>query len=336
MDLRKARLAVISNQPPEPKSDGTPTAIWDFAGARGYSTADLAGMLGVPLLPLQDMLSGGEGHSPELLAAAIVWRDDVLASERAEAVTAHIRTFADTPTTRLISEHLNLAKHGGLIITIAGSSGIGKTMTLKHYASIHSQCWYTQYAPDNSNIHAVLAEISDALGFEVGMYRNDRHRRYIVTHLTDVNGLLICDEAQNLTDQGLEEIRSIHDRTGVGIALCGHLDLRDKVARLPQLAGRVAAPLVIPAATPQDADVLFDSWAWMIAGRGFSCAVRPVARKASAGSPRCSEKLPSEPLFRRCLSSTFATLGGSWRASALLPKPRPSRGTFCHDYQSRA
>ncbi|KAK0348034.1 hypothetical protein LTR94_038830, partial [Friedmanniomyces endolithicus] len=46
--------------------------------------------------------------------------------------------------------------------------------------------------------------------------------RRICEKVRNANGLIILDEAQKLTEKAVEEARSWHDRTGVGLALVGN------------------------------------------------------------------------------------------------------------------
>jgi hypothetical protein len=55
-------------------------------------------------------------------------------------------------------------------------------------------------------------------------------------------------------------LKSLNDRVGVGVALVGHLDLAENIARLPDVAGRIAAPVRFVSATARDADALLDAW----------------------------------------------------------------------------
>ncbi len=50
-------------------------------------------------------------------------------------------------------------------------------------------------------------------------------------------GLFLIDEAQHLSERALEEIRAIHDDTGVGVALVGNREVLTRI----EGAGRTAA-----------------------------------------------------------------------------------------------
>ena len=170
------------------------------------------------------------------------------------------KVYVPTPTSMQIVATLEFAQEEGEIVSVSGMPGIGKTQSLRQFEGASSPVWYVEFSDDTSSVFATLTEIALALGFNEVPSKPDDVRRQIVRRVKGTKGIILCDEAQHLSTKGFEVIRTIHDRSGVGIALCGHLDLADKIARLPQLAGRITAPLRIGAARAEDADALFDAW----------------------------------------------------------------------------
>ncbi|MGC4409269.1 hypothetical protein D4A92_21475 [Rhizobium rosettiformans] len=170
------------------------------------------------------------------------------------------RVYVPTPTSQHILATLEFAKEDGEIVSISGMPGIGKTQSLKQLQQTSRNVWYCEFSDDTSSVFATLTEIAVALGINEVPSKPDDVRRQIVRRVQGSQGIILCDEAQHLNHKGFEVIRTIHDRSGVAIAFCGHLDLADKIARLPQLSGRITAPLRIGAARAEDADALFDAW----------------------------------------------------------------------------
>ncbi|WP_372426928.1 AAA family ATPase [Salinarimonas chemoclinalis] len=181
---------------------------------------------------------------------------------------ARVREFVATPSAEVILEKANFAHRSYEIVPIGGRPGVGKTRTLRYYAATTPRVWYVRFSPDTTSVFAVLSEIAEALGLGNLPSQPAPVRRAIVHRLAAGPSLLICDEAQNLTTKGFEEVRAIFDHLedgdGFGMVLAGHLDLLDKVASLPQLAGRAAAELRISEAKPADVDALLAGW-------GFEC-----------------------------------------------------------------
>jgi DNA transposition AAA+ family ATPase len=254
--------------------------VRDAIAARGLSQAEAARQADMSGGALSSFLAGRyKGDNEELARKLSAWLGSLSSGDGLTATFEAIKAYAETPTSMRIKDVLEFAKAMGLIASIAGTSGIGKTRTLKHFAETSTAVWYCEFSEDTTSVYATLAEVADAVGITKLPLRPDELRREIVARIKRTKGLLLCDEAQHLTPKGFEQIRTLHDRTGIGIVFAGHLDLSDKIARLPQLDGRVSAPLRIGAAKPADADALFASW-------GFDCKqsrdfLRPFARQAT-------------------------------------------------------
>jgi hypothetical protein len=236
-------------------------SIRETMTARGLSQAEVARMVDISGGALSAFLSGTyKGNNDEVARKLLAWHAGLAAGDSLSAIADRLKSFADTPGSRRIIGILNLAKLMGTVVAVAGRSGTGKTMACRRFAASTPAVWYCEFSKDTASVYAVLKEIAEAVGITEPPQRPDELRREIVKRIRRTQGLIICDEAHQLTPVGLEEIRTLYDRTGVGIAFCGHLDLRDKIARLPQLDGRVSAPLTIGAAKPDDVDALLTAW----------------------------------------------------------------------------
>jgi DNA transposition AAA+ family ATPase len=124
---------------------------------------------------------------------------------------------------------------------------------------------------------ATLLEIARGVGAYDQSQRPDELRQMIEQQLRWSNTLLICDEAHHLSRDGLRIVKSLNDRTGAGVVLVGHLDLAENIARLPDVAGRIAAPIRFVSATPKDADVLLDAWG--VDDKNARAFLRQLARR---------------------------------------------------------
>jgi DNA transposition AAA+ family ATPase len=93
--------------------------------------------------------------------------------------------------------------------------------------------------------------------------------------------LIILDEAQHMTSKAIEEARSWHDATGVGVALFGNIGVLNRIdgtgrdSAFAQLASRVAMRLVRQQPLTADADAL--AMAWQVYGDPEVMQIRKVA-----------------------------------------------------------
>lgn len=202
-----------------------------------------------------------KGDNAEMERKLTAWLNEAPVNPDLDAIISRIQAFTETPTSREILRVVRLAKSIGVIATVAATSGIGKSITLTNFRNLTPAVWYCQFSPDTKgSAYAVLLEVAKAVGIVEPALRPDALRRDIVARIEKRQGLLICDESQHLTNDGFETIRTLHDRAGTGILFAGHADLADRVAKLPQLDGRVSAPLRIAAAKAADVDALLVAW----------------------------------------------------------------------------
>ena len=76
----------------------------------------------------------------------------------------------------------------------------------------------------------------------------------------------MVDEAQHLSDQALDQLRSVHDACGIGIALIGNRDLYTRVnggesaSYLDALRDRIGKRIALAGVSPGDVDAILDAW----------------------------------------------------------------------------
>ncbi len=65
----------------------------------------------------------------------------------------------------------------------------------------------------------------------------DQRRNPLLTH--NLAEILIVDEAERLSNTGLDHLRDLFDRTGIGVVLVGMPVIEKRVSRYPQLYNRI-------------------------------------------------------------------------------------------------
>ena len=213
-------------------------------------------------------------------------------------------SWIETPTLRRVVAALAIAREMGDVVAIYGAQGVGKTSAALAYTSsvpcsapdpLPNACvWYVAAHPAIAGVVPLLKAVCDA----VAACPTDRAAGAAELHeaaarrVESRKGLLIVDEAQHLTAAALEQLRAIHDASGVGLALIGNRDLYARLVGgkgstdLDGLRARIGRRLNIDASTPEDAAALADAWGVT------SSAGRKLLRDicASAGGLRSAVK----------------------------------------------
>lgn len=236
-------------------------AVRQAMAERALPQGDVARQIDMSASALSSFLAGRyKGDNAEMSRKLSAWLAALPAGDGLAGIIARMRAYVATPTALAIRSQAEFAKMVGAVVTVATVPGIGKSITLKSFAEASPAVWYCEFSKDTASVYAVLTEVAEVVGIVEKPQRPDELRRDIVRRIERRQGLLICDEAQHLRPDGFEAIRTLYDRSGVGVLFAGHSDLADKIARLPQLDGRVSAPMRIARAKAADVDALLDAW----------------------------------------------------------------------------
>lgn len=171
--------------------------------------------------------------------------------------------FVVTPTSERIVAVLQYAQAAPDISVLVGGAGIGKTTTLTQYHQQTPNTWLATMTPATSGVTPMMREIC----IEMGLPEKNVAElpRLIERKARGTGGLIIVDEAQHLSRPALEQLRSIHDRAGIGIVLAGNPSVLgrlegDRKAEFAQLFSRIGMKLVLPKARMGDVAALLDAW----------------------------------------------------------------------------
>lgn len=145
-----------------------------------------------------------------------------------------------------------------------GPPGVGKTLSARQYAHwdyleplllVYGGPGEVQvpgemraartilYTPQVANTPRQIDQEVDTLRLSLSRLIQDRSRPGNRVEewfkLADQTELIIVDEADRLKVQGLEQMRDIYDRRGIGLILIGMHGIEKRLARYPQLYSRV-------------------------------------------------------------------------------------------------
>lgn len=157
--------------------------------------------------------------------------------------------FCETPTARRVLELVTYCRDYRDMGIVVGNPGVGKTTALRHYADTHEGAYFCTMQSSMASLSAALAHICNALG-EYAPTKAAEASQIICNRVRwlDEEAILIVDEAQELKDPVINELRSIHDATGLPIVFCGNRDFRSRfnntrAAAFAQFTSRVGIRL---------------------------------------------------------------------------------------------
>ncbi len=233
----------------------------------GASWAEIQKRMGVPQGTISQFGAGTYKGDNEKIAQTIFRYRQTIAAQAAIAIDApEPPVFFDTETSKQLTTMLTFAQRGRIVVAALGP-GLGKTKTATHYQACNTNVFRATMSPSTAGVNNMQIEVLEALGEKnpVGTPQKlSRRIREIVSNLR--GALIIIDEAQHLSEKALEEIRSWHDATGVGVALFGNagvlqrLEGGDRRGAFAQLFSRVSLKVVRALPLHLDVDALAHAW----------------------------------------------------------------------------
>lgn len=261
--------------------------VKDALQQSGLSQAAAAKEIGISPSALNQWLQGRyAGNNEEVEEKVGRWldardrRDDA-----ADAIVAIPRWFR-SPSSQKILDTLAYGQMAGDIVCIYGGPGVGKTVSLRQYRETNPATWIATMAPDSAPVVPALEEVAEAVGLREASGGARKIARAIRRKVDGTRGLLIIDEAQHLSVAALEELRSIHDATGIGLALVGNesvyarLTGGTRASHFAQLFSRIGSRLFI--SRPTIGDVRALATAWGVKGKAELDLLQQMASKPGA------------------------------------------------------
>ncbi|RHW17176.1 hypothetical protein D1610_11545 [Sphingomonas gilva] len=250
------------------------------------SWSEIGPKMGIPGGTLSPFALNSYNGDNERIARAVFSYRQLLTSQAELAIAMPDRpNYFETPTSRRVTTMLQVA-HRGRITVIATAPGLGKTEAVKNYQASVPQVWRATMKPSTGGIMTMQVKILASMGEPDAKGTPLALTTRIERLVRGTGGLLVIDEAQNLGEKALEEVRGWHDETGIGVALVGNedvllrLELGSKKDAFARLASRVANRFIARGPMEGDAAALADAWRVDAADqRGFlaDVAKRPGA-----------------------------------------------------------
>jgi len=256
------------NNPSDQPIDEVEQRVWlaEHKAITGLSWTDLSKRTGIATGTISQFGVGTyKGDNVGLARKIFQYRQHLISQAEIEIEAPKIPGYFDTPTSRQIMTALRLAQRGRIVVVATGP-GTGKTVTTREYRERVSNVWQATISPSCASVVSMQVEVLAALGERDAMGTPQRLSRRIKERVRETGGLIAIDEAQHLTERSIEEIRSWHDATGIGIALLGNETVLSRIeggsrkAAYAQLYSRVGFKMVQNLPTSGDAEALADAW----------------------------------------------------------------------------
>lgn len=212
------------------------------------------------------------------------WLDNREAAARARAAAPLALGFVATRSAEAFNAVLEHAQYMPDLVVIAGGAGVGKTTACERYAAEHRNCWLLTAAPSLASAHAMLEYACETIG--VRENAPARRARALAARLRGTGGVLIVDEAQHLRTATFDELRSLHDRSGVGMAFVGNesihmrMDGGGRRSEFAQVFSRVGMRVSRARPLARDVEAILDAAG--VRGTSERAFLKQVAAKPGA------------------------------------------------------
>lgn len=239
----------------------------EVANANGWTKAEVARRCGMADGTFSQWVSGKyNGRLDKQNQTVRQWLDDVEDQAAFAAKVPQSPTFLKTRTAHEVLETLNWAQVTSDFVIITLAAGMGKTMACRHYCATRPHAYLATVSPHTKNVHAMLIELAAELN--VQEHNPARLTRAIGKKLERIGGgtLLIIDEAQNLVDDAINQLRHFVDIYGCGVALVGNDEVYGRFASksegrsYAQLRRRIGKRLNRRQPLRQDLEAFIDAW----------------------------------------------------------------------------
>ncbi|MGG9999722.1 AAA family ATPase [Pseudovibrio ascidiaceicola] len=243
------------------------SAAKKYAEKKGLSKAAFAREVDIAAATFSEWFSGKyRGDYTKTTEAVARFVDNQNSFEQTELQVPEDLDYVETPASQKVMSALQFAQSMPEMVVITLGAGMGKTKTAKRYQENHAHTYLVTMRPTTSTPSAMLQEIA----LKMGVYeRSLAIREQVIGERVQRNGrkpLLIIDEAQNLNDNAVNQLRYFLDNHGCGIALIGNEELYTRFggaqpkAAYAQINRRIGMRVRQMRPTKQDVAVIVDAW----------------------------------------------------------------------------
>lgn len=238
------------------------------AGRRNnYSRAQAARLMNMPTGTFSQWYSGKyDGRLDEQNRIAAIWIESLEEAGAFARQLVQAPKFLNTRTAIEFGQGLGLSHQLGAFVIITAEAGLGKTAAFRNYVETRPHAHLVTMRPHTKTVHGMLVEIAASLG--ITQHNPAQLDRTIGVYLARAQAptLLIIDEAQNLVDQAVDQLRYFSDEHGIGVVLGGNTEIygrfsaRQDGPSYAQIKRRVAKRIKRIKPYREDIQMLISAW----------------------------------------------------------------------------
>lgn len=197
--------------------------VRDIALAQGFGKKKIGTLADIAEGTFNSWYSGSYGATTNNITVKVQrWLDSYAEQMRIDKRILKGPDYVATPTATKVMNALLFAQQASEFSVITLGAGMGKTTAVREFKRRHNHVFVATMRPQTATVHGMLTELCRV--FDVGQNNPAKFDTAIGEKLRsiDSNCLLILDEAQNLKDVAIDQLRYFLDECGCGIALLGN------------------------------------------------------------------------------------------------------------------
>ena len=174
--------------------------------------------------------------------------------------------FVQTRVARELFETFTYAQALPTVAIATLVSGLGKTSAAEAFRATRPHVFLVTLSPSSRSVHTLKSEIGEQLGIDT---RNSGTLKGAIVEALKRDGfsaLLIIDEAQNLGEDSINELRHFRDLAKCGLVLLGNDEsttpyaTRDVKHASPQVTRRIGYRVNVMKPYAEDIETFLDAW----------------------------------------------------------------------------
>lgn len=245
--------------------------IIEIATQQGWTKTDVARRIGMPSGTFSQWFSGKyDGRLDNQNKLVQQWLDGVGDTVGLVASIPTSPAFLMTQSGKEVLETLHWAQVASDMVIVTLAAGMGKTMACRHFAATRPHVFMVTVSPHTKTVHGMLTDLAQEL--DVMVHNPARLTRAIGKRLerSGDGTLLIVDEAQNLNDDAVNQLRHFVDIHRCGVALVGNTEIYGRFARnrddkrdgpsYAQIKRRIGKRLLRSKPTIEDLRMFIGAW----------------------------------------------------------------------------